>query len=537
MKRLLLALGLTVGIAAWAEPKPLLVLHLDFNSVQMRKECVIDCLRTAAAAGYNAVLWEVEDKIRWETCPECVRPDAFAKEEFRSILDEADRLGLRPIPLMQTFGHAEYVLAHEKYAHLREDPDFPGCYCTSNPEALAFQRRLLHEYLELFGDRVKDFHLGGDEAIVFGTCPACRTQNRLELYARHLKAVAAELRERGVRPGIWCDMLYKAKSDDEALQIPRDFTVWNWDYGLGTAENDAIWAGKIGLLKNWGYDVVFAASTASWGDSPFLPRYRKHGDNVAASAALARREGFRGFCVTSWSVHPFPKRLQYPLWEFAAKRYRTPDQDVERDLADCLVRHFGPVGAEAIRKLTEWDGRFMCLDGRFWRPYVKWARPAPAGHLAKVLASQGKADPGFRASWKASAVGLETDIRSALAQVRRQAKGNADASLLAEGAELSLTFLETVSPALDGRPSASAPLAKTTAFYAREQSPHSASNAAAFVWSVVTAEATDAARRAETARIQGEIDRVAAQGGDRTTIRGLVFENVRIKEPAQREVN
>ena len=85
----------------------LLVLHLDFNTIQMKKEAVVDCLREAAGMGYNAVLWEIENKVRWETCPECVDPEAFSKEEFKQMLAEADRLGLEPIPLMQTFGHAE----------------------------------------------------------------------------------------------------------------------------------------------------------------------------------------------------------------------------------------------------------------------------------------------------------------------------------------------------------------------------------------------------------------------------------------------
>ena len=72
----------------------LLVLHLDFNTIQMKEEAVVDCLREASALGYNAVLWEVENKVRWETCPECVDPEAFSKDEFRRILVEADRLGL-----------------------------------------------------------------------------------------------------------------------------------------------------------------------------------------------------------------------------------------------------------------------------------------------------------------------------------------------------------------------------------------------------------------------------------------------------------
>ena len=50
--------------------------------------------------------------------------DAFSKEAFRELLVECHDLGLEPIPLLQTIGHAEYVLKHEKYRHLRELPDY-----------------------------------------------------------------------------------------------------------------------------------------------------------------------------------------------------------------------------------------------------------------------------------------------------------------------------------------------------------------------------------------------------------------------------
>ena len=97
----------------------MLAFHIDLNSVALKRETISSLLHFLAACGYDSILWEVEDKIRWETCPECVHPDAFTKDEFRDILDEAVALGLQPIPLLQTFGHGEYVLACEKYVPWR----------------------------------------------------------------------------------------------------------------------------------------------------------------------------------------------------------------------------------------------------------------------------------------------------------------------------------------------------------------------------------------------------------------------------------
>ncbi len=76
------------------------------------------------------------------------------------ILSEARKLGLKPIPLLQTFGHAEYVLmkAHPEWKEKASDP---ACYCVSKPEVRDFLRRMVDEDLEVFGP-VKDFHQGGE---------------------------------------------------------------------------------------------------------------------------------------------------------------------------------------------------------------------------------------------------------------------------------------------------------------------------------------------------------------------------------------
>lgn len=469
-----------------AVAEPLLVLHLDFNSVQMRKESVIDSLRTAAAAGYNAVLWEVEDKIRWETCPECVHHDAFTKEEFRSILDEADRLGLRPIPLMQTFGHAEYILRHGQRRELLEDPAFPSCYCVSRPETRAFLKALLHEYLEVFGSRVKDFHLGGDEAVVFGTCPTCRKRDKMELYAEHLLAVSEELRARGIRPGIWCDMILKAGEAGTA-KIPRDFTIWHWDYAYGLPDRTGFsWTGKTDLLRRLGFEVIFAASTSSCGDGLFLPRYGYHGANVAAAAALARKEKFRGLCVTSWSVHPIPKALQYPLWEFAAKRYLAPGADEERDFSGCLARQFGPVRPDCLRTLTEWDSGFAAFDGRLWQPPMKCCLPAPPGLLKMVMDRHRKQGPAAITNLVLAVDRRASALKTALAEVRKVSKGGTSAKLLAEGAELSIAYLDEVRSALTERGFDDGAIGRSEAYFATWMQPHAAKEVARAIWSVLS---------------------------------------------------
>ena len=141
------------------------IFHMDFNFVSLRKDYLRAWLRRLPGLGFNAILWELEDKVQWETCPECVWPEALSKAEFREILAETRALGLEPIPLLQTVGHAEYVLQHQPYHAFRELPARHDCYCTSNSKVKTFLKTWITEYVELFGD-IRYFHLGGDEAYV-----------------------------------------------------------------------------------------------------------------------------------------------------------------------------------------------------------------------------------------------------------------------------------------------------------------------------------------------------------------------------------
>ncbi|HUI64201.1 MAG TPA: family 20 glycosylhydrolase, partial [Bacteroidota bacterium] len=314
----------------------LIVFHIDFNSVALKEDYLRKWLRNASAMGYNAVLWEIEGKVKWETCPECASPDAFSKSTFRDILAYSRSLGLEAIPLLQTVGHAEYVLQHEKYSNFKEDPEKYDCYATCNPELRRFIRRWIQEYLELFG-AVRYFHLGGDEAYEFATSPGCSKlvaeKGKGGLFAEYLSDIAQPLLKKGIRPCIWNDQIMKYP---EAIsQIPKSFVFWDWNYWDGDSVPPSVMIWDRGrrlsreeltssdlerypeildrhgnlrpfytadALKRLGYDVVLCSSSRSSGDGVFAVRQMYHASNIFGAARKAAREHLLGNCVTSWAI-------------------------------------------------------------------------------------------------------------------------------------------------------------------------------------------------------------------------------------------
>ena len=54
------------------------------------------------------------------------------------MLGHAQKLGLHVIPLIQTFGHVEFILKHDTWRHLRDVEEFPNCLrplCVDNEGA------------------------------------------------------------------------------------------------------------------------------------------------------------------------------------------------------------------------------------------------------------------------------------------------------------------------------------------------------------------------------------------------------------------
>lgn len=364
--------------AQTATPPRIKGFHIDMNIAQFTGPYLKKELKRLAGLGYDTIIWEVENNIKWETCPECVSPDAFSKAEFKEILAYSRGLGLEPIPLLQTIGHCEYVLKHAKYKPLAEVPDRIDQYCPQNPAVVPFLRKWIDEYLEVFGD-IKYFHLGADEAYTLGECPRCRAyaaaHSLSALYIDHMNAMSEPLIKKGIRPIIWADMLLH---HPEALdRLSKKVVIYDWLYtrfvgadgvwvwGQGTKRKDELdvatiarfgrylfpWGDEPGrdpdpfyqseYLAAHGFDVVVCPSSSCWGDSVFAPRTFFHMRNTYDSfrRGLAGRLG--GAVLTSWTVHLFPWELQrtsIDLPEFLAAH---PCGSLEDFQAAYVREHFG----------------------------------------------------------------------------------------------------------------------------------------------------------------------------------------------------
>ena len=322
----------------------------------------------------------------------------------------------------------------------------------------------------------------------------------MDLYVEHLGAVAEELVKKGIRPGVWADMMMMAGDwsrreeveldESEMRKLPTAYTLWNWSYRFGYAP-EAIPTGArpnnlafTGKLQGMGYQVIACGASQCYFDTLFLPFFARHRDNLAACAELALKNRLLGCCCTSWSIHLYPKVLQYPLWEFTAKRYLWSAAEASVDYAAAVRRRFGDVAPETVDLLGFGGGLFEGFDAR-GRGYLKPALPAEPGQLEKALKAARSGGKGAVAKRIGALRAEAAKLDAALATIRPQAKTNANVRMLADAAGLKKAFALRMADVLEGKPLARLPVAETAAFYASWQTPISATNAAALAWSVM----------------------------------------------------
>ncbi len=212
------------------------------NDATVPVEFFIDFLRrTAVDTKLNMVVIGVLQGMEFERHPEIAGPSAYTKAEVRQIVDFLRSNGIEPVPLLQSLGHANWLVI--PIAALREDGD-SSTLCTRHPDSRRILADCFDEALELF--EPKHLHCGLDE-IRWQTfnkpeaelCPLCKGVDKRGIFTDQVDWLHEYCRERSVRMMMWGDMIIREHNGgppfflaDTVPQLPKDITICNWSTSL-----------------------------------------------------------------------------------------------------------------------------------------------------------------------------------------------------------------------------------------------------------------------------------------------------------------
>ncbi|KAM6403669.1 LOW QUALITY PROTEIN: hexosaminidase D [Rhynochetos jubatus] len=243
------------------------LVHLDLKGAPPRASYLAEVLPLLRAMGATGLLLEYEDTFPYAGPLEPLRaPHAYSPGEVRAVLSKARAQGLEVVPLVQAFGHMEFVLKHKEFAHLREVKVFPNALNPHKEESRALVKAMIDQVMALHED-LKWFHIGCDEVYYLGEGEESKQwlqqqDNTPEkLCLSHIKAVASCVASSypTVTPIVWDDMLRGMSEETLAGSgVPQLVQPMIWDYA---ADLDV--ESKVHLIEKYrrcGFSKVWFAS-------------------------------------------------------------------------------------------------------------------------------------------------------------------------------------------------------------------------------------------------------------------------------------
>ena len=73
----------------------------------------------------------------------------YTKDQISELVILMRNLKLKLIPLVQTFGHLEFVLKRDRFSHLREQSDNYSSICPLNKESIELVCSMVNQHVEL----------------------------------------------------------------------------------------------------------------------------------------------------------------------------------------------------------------------------------------------------------------------------------------------------------------------------------------------------------------------------------------------------
>ncbi|WP_254070912.1 beta-N-acetylhexosaminidase [Pedobacter sp. L105] len=301
--------------------------HLDLRIQVMKMPSIKKLVLKLKQGGINTLIIEYEATYPYASHPLIANRYAYTKAEIKDLVAYCNQLGIDLIPLQQSFGHVEYILRHNRYSQQREDQQDLSQVCPSQEE---LNKKLFTDlFTELAASHTSKYiHIGGDETHLLGHCPICRARVEKDgiakLYGEHIKLMCDIVIKLGKIPVLWADIALKYP---DALQyLPKQVIFVDWNYGWGMDK-----FGDHEKLMKSGFEIWGAASLRSSPDNYNLTLWQKHFENIRDFLPAARKLGYKGMILTSWSTSGvydrvnesgedlmdlYPIRRVYPLTAF-----------------------------------------------------------------------------------------------------------------------------------------------------------------------------------------------------------------------------
>ena len=284
------------------------LVHFDLKGAAPKLEYLLRLIPLLREWGATGILIEYEDMFPYKDQLQIVpKPYCYTLNDIHRLQQAADNENLTFIPLVQTFGHMEFVLKHAKFEGLRETNN-PISICPLHKAALNLVKSLVEQIVEAHED-LKYLHIGGDEVFNIGTCRTCQESNvsKPQLYRTHMIPLLQYIKTKwpSISLLMWHDMI--AEYSIEELQPFSNFIEpMAWGY-----EDDISNYFPKDMFSRFGqvFDNIWVASSFKGSSGPtadFVPLEHHVANHLSWLQLISNlpettRCKISGIAITGWS--------------------------------------------------------------------------------------------------------------------------------------------------------------------------------------------------------------------------------------------
>ncbi|KAI7796568.1 hexosaminidase D [Triplophysa rosa] len=289
--------------------------HLDLKGAPPNIGYLFELLQLFADLGANGLLIEYEDMFPYEgelkVIQSKVQPP-YSREDIMSIQEAASSRGLEVIPLVQTFGHLEFVLKHEIFRELRE-VDY--CLGTLNPhrdQGVKLVQEMLRQVMELH-PKSSRLHIGADEVYMLGLGDESNQWLSIpghsvhQLFLNHVIKMAKGIRETvpNLNLIMWDDMLRSMTPEtikESGLVGLVQPMLWDYSPTLDVANTVML----MELYKSAGMSQQWVASSFKGSTTVHtcVTSTQRHVDNhvqwLKVASSISAGIELQGIALTGW---------------------------------------------------------------------------------------------------------------------------------------------------------------------------------------------------------------------------------------------
>lgn len=293
-----------------------LIVHIDLKGAPPRVDYLLKFFRLLSKNHVDGVLLEYEDMFPYSDDLEVIRRprNHYSEEDIERITKEASLLNLEVIPLIQTFGHLEFLLKKPKFMELSEDPVDFNTICISDQKSIGIIESMIRQIRRLHPNSTR-IHIGADEAYHVAEDVRCHQKmtteklGKSELKLNHIARIGKFAKTAGFQEVFaWNDMFDKEPEDViKGAELPKWITPVVWGYRVDVTEEGYFPQGLFERIDNT-FERFYVASAYKGADgarqpfsniSRYLENQKSYTKLMDRHPSAARKVS--GIFVTGWS--------------------------------------------------------------------------------------------------------------------------------------------------------------------------------------------------------------------------------------------